>query len=269
MTGPWRYLIGLTSGFSAAFFLLGEDPAPGFFPGGPSEIDSSAPDRALQAIRKWTEPKAWEGTESPELKPYFWDFEKVGRPVFLRVIKNANRTGLLEVWLENENTREFEFFKAYRIAYFSGEPGPKTKEGDGQAPEGFYTISRARMNPESSYHLSMDIGYPNDYDRQSGRTGGLIMIHGKSVSIGCFAMTDAAIEQLYTLVDAALKNGQNFVRVHSFPFPMTGEMMTRHRGSEHEPFWENLKEGWEWFQEKRCPPDVSSRDGRYVFGAES
>ena len=267
-TGAWRYLIGLLGGFSAVFILLAEDSAPGFFPGGPSEIGSDDPDRATQAIRKWTDLKAWDGKESPELKPYFWDFGKVGRPVFLRIIKNTRREGLLEVWLENESTREFGFFKAYRIVYFSGEAGPKTKEGDGQAPEGFYTISRRRLNPLSSYHLSMDVGYPNDYDRRLGRTGGLIMIHGKSVSVGCFAMTDAAIEQLYTLVDAALKNGQRFVRVHCFPFPMTGEMMARHRGSEHELFWENLKEGWDWFQEKRRPPEVTTKEGRYVFGAD-
>jgi len=267
-TGRWLFLIGVVGGLSAVLLLDAEDPAPGFFPGGPSEIGSEDPDRAVKAIRKWSEPNAWEGTEDAGSSPYFWDFEKVGRPVFLRIIKNDNRTGLLEVWLENEESREFEFFKAYRIAYFSGEPGPKTKEGDGQAPEGFYTISRARLNPESGYHLAMDVGYPNDYDRQLGRTGGLIMIHGKSVSIGCFAMTDAAIEQLYTLVDAALKDGQNFVRVHSFPFPKTGEMMSRHRGSVHEPFWENLKEGWDWFQENRCPPEVTVKDGRYVFGIE-
>lgn len=242
-------------------------PGPRYFPGGDSEISSTDENRATLAIRKWTDPSSWED-RNPLESPYFWDFEKVGRPVFLRVVKNGNRSGLLEVWLENPETAKYEIFKTYRIAYFSGSPGPKTKQGDGQAPEGFYFISRGRMNPMSTYHLSMDMGYPNAYDRYHGRTGSLLMIHGKAVSIGCFAMTDASIEQIYTLVDAALKNGQPFVRVHSFPFAMTEEAMEKHRESEHFEFWQNLREGWDWFERTKRPPNVEVEQGRYVFSED-
>lgn len=270
MKDPHRRLIILPlllSGWIGAASLA-EEASAGFFPGGESEFSSDDPDRALKAIRKWTGSGEGEGRESLLEAPYFWDFEKVGRPVFLRIVKDSNREGLLEVWLEDKASGKFEFFKSYQIAYFSGSLGPKTKEGDLQAPEGFYTISRGRMNPKSSYHLSMDIGYPNAYDLEKGRTGGLLMIHGKAVSIGCFAMSDSSIEQLYTLVDAALRNGQPFVRVHCFPFAMTGTMMERHEDNDHLGFWRNLKEGWDWFHEHRRPPETTVEDGRYHFGPD-
>lgn len=255
LTGLW--IVGVT-------LCLAEKATPGFFPGGASEISSRDPDRAVLAIRKWSAPAAWKEVDPGE-SPYFWDFEKVGRPVFIRVIKNGNRSGHLEVWLENPASSRFEHFKTYRVAYFSGDPGPKTKQGDQQAPEGFYFISRGRMNPKSSYHLSMDMGYPNAYDRHHGRTGSLLMIHGKAVSLGCFAMTDASIEQIYTLVDAALRGGQPFVRVHSFPFRMTEEALAGQRESEHYDFWRNLQDGWDWFEREKRPPNVEVGEGRYVF----
>lgn len=241
-----------------------EKATPQFFPGGGTEISGSTDDRAQQAIRKWTDPDAWE-EKDPTKEPFFWDFSKVGRPVFLRVIKKSNRDGRLEVWLEEPKSKRFELYKTYRIAYFSGALGPKIQQGDGQAPEGFYFVSRGRMNPKSSFHLSMDIGYPNEYDRHYGRTGDYLMIHGNSVSVGCFAMTDLSIEQIYTLVDAALKNGQKVVRVHCFPFAMTGENLGDHSENEHIEFWRNLQDGWDWFEEKKRPPNVTVEEGKYVF----
>jgi|GEM_PF-801851 len=240
-----------------------------FFKGGPSDIDSHDRNRAVKAIRKWSGPGSRQGKKRLTEAPYFWDYSKVGRPVFIRIIKNDNRDGDLELWLENPETKKYELFKRYRIAYFSGRIGPKTKEGDNQAPEGFYFITPGRMNPHSSYHLSMDMGYPNAYDRKHGRSGSLLMIHGSSVSIGCFAMTDCSIEQIYTLVHEAFKGGQKIVRVHSFPFPMTAVNLEKHRGSSHIEFWMNLKEGWDWFEKNRRPPrvEVSSRK-RYVFSSE-
>lgn len=248
-------------------FLSSEDARPAFFPGGDSEIDSDAADRAVQAVRKWTDPEAW-GGEDPTEAPWFWDFSVVGRPVFLRVLKNGNRDGRVEVWLEDPESKRFELFKTYAVAYFSGELGPKTKQGDRQAPEGFYWISSGRMNSTSSYHLSMDMGYPNAYDQHHGRTGSLLMIHGKAVSLGCFAMTDASIEQIWTLVEGALKNGQPFVRIHSFPFAMTEENLKSRSESEWIDFWTNLKEGWDWFEKTRRPPNVTVEDGRYAFSED-
>ncbi len=254
--------------FSVIGLFGGEDPGPLYFKGGSSEIDSSDPDRALKAIRKWSNPGEWPEEGDPEAAPYFWDYGKVGRPVFIRIVKNSNVSGRLEVWLEEKKTDRFELYKAYWIAFHSGGPGPKTMEGDLQAPEGFYAITRGRLNPNSAYHLSMDLGYPNEYDRGKKRSGSLIMIHGKSASLGCFAMSDASIEQIFTLVSAALKNGQTSVAVHSFPFPMTEEKMDSHCSSEHVDFWKNLKEGWDWFESHQRPPRVSVKEGRYVFGPD-
>ena len=248
------------------FLLTAEDEnSPEFFVGGTSEIDSDDSQRAKKAIRKWSHPEAWIGDSAATENPYFWDYDVVGRPVFIRVVKNDNRKGFLEVWLESPETRKFEKFKTYAISYFSGDLGPKEEQGDGQAPEGFYFISRSGMNPTSSYHLSMDMGYPNAYDRYHERTGDYLMIHGKSVSIGCYAMTDASIEQIYTLVDAAFKNGQSIVRVHCFPFGMSRENLQSVTENDFYDFWSNLKEGWDWFEEHRRPPNVEVEEGKYVF----
>ncbi len=234
-------------------------------PGGESEISSSDPQRAAKAIGKWSRPSTKEGRDPLSGPPVYWDFSTVGRPVFLRIIKNHNRGGVLELWTEHSGTGRFELTRSYRIASYSGKLGPKLREGDRQAPEGFYHITRGRMNPRSSYHLSMDMGYPNAFDRAKGRTGSYLMIHGSTVSIGCYAMTDRSIEQIYTMVHQAMAKGQRFVRVHAFPFPMTDANLEKRRDSEHFEFWRNLKEGWDWFEEKRQPPEVGVREGRYVF----
>ena len=124
----------------------------------------------------------------------------------------------------------------------SGSLGPKLAEGDHQAPEGFYYVARSGMNPNSRYHLSFDIGYPNTFDRAHRRTGSLIMIHGNRVSIGCFAMTDVSIEEIYTLCAVALTKGQKFFRVHSFPFRMTDERLQKEKENHHYAFWSQLKQ---------------------------
>jgi murein L,D-transpeptidase YafK len=243
-----------------------EESTPTFFAGGDTEIDGQARDRVEQAIGKWTSLEAW-GDEDPTGEPYFWDFDAVGKEVFIRIIKGGggNQDGLLQVWLRREGEKRFELYKSYRVARFSGRLGPKKAQGDFQAPEGFYYVSRNRMNPRSNFHLSMNLGYPNEFDRYHGYTGDYLMIHGSSVSIGCYAMTDASIEQIYTLVDAALANGQRIVRVHCFPFEMTKENLKDWEGSEHESFWKNLKEGWDWFEERRIPPNVGVSEGEYSF----
>ena len=227
------------------------------FAGGASEISSKDNERASKAIQKWSAPEAF------SVAPYYWDNSILGKPLFIRVIKNSNREGELEIWVKLG--QQYELFKTYRVAYYSGDLGPKQKEGDGQAPEGFYYISRERMNPNSRYHLSMNMGYPNAYDQAHNCTGDHLMIHGFSVSIGCYTMSNCSIEQIYTLVDAALNSGQSFVRVHSFPFRMTEENLEKHKESEHYDFWVNLKQGWEWFEKYKTPPNVEVESNKYVF----
>jgi murein L,D-transpeptidase YafK len=185
-----------------------------------------------------------------------------GAPVFLRAFKEER---VLELFALHRATGTFKLFRSYPIAAASGTLGPKLAEGDGQVPEGFYAVPPSAMNPDSRYHLAINIGYPNAYDRSHRRTGSLIMIHGNRVSIGCLAMTDEKIEEIYTLCAAAHAGGQPFFRVHVFPFRMTGGRMGKAAGSEWEAFWENLKQGHDWFETHRVPPDATVRDGRYHF----
>lgn len=185
-----------------------------------------------------------------------------GSPVFIRAYKEERE---LEVYVESKSTGKYELFRTYPIVAASGELGPKLGEGDGQVPEGFYFVGQRAMNPNSTYHLSFNIGFPNEYDRANGRTGSYIMVHGSTGSVGCLAMTDAKIEEIYTLCQAALDKGQPFFRVHIFPFRMTPERMAKAAGSPHLPFWENLKTGYDLFEKNKVPPDVKVREKLYVF----
>ena len=180
---------------------------------------------------------------------------KPGAPVFIRIYKQSHE---LQVFLKDGEA--FRHYRTYPICSFSGGLGPKVVEGDRQAPEGFYTVTRGLMNPESKFHLSFNLGYPNAFDQSHGRTGSALMVHGNCVSIGCYAMTDAGIEEVYFLVDAALSAGQKGVPVHAFPFRMDQPMLD----NEWTAFWENLKEGHDAFEEMKRPPKVTVRGGRYV-----
>ncbi|MCE7994789.1 MAG: murein L,D-transpeptidase [Roseivirga sp.] len=186
----------------------------------------------------------------------------LGDPVFMRIFKESNE---LEVWMKPEDSDEFELFKIYEICYYSGDLGPKTKQGDRQSPEGFYFVNAGRFNPWSSFHLSLNMGYPNTYDRAKGYTGNYLMIHGSCVSIGCYAMKDEGIEEIYTLAHKAVEQGQTFFRVHSFPFRMTDAAMAKTADHKWNSFWKNLKAGYDWFEEKKLPPNVNVRNGEYVF----
>ena len=121
------------------------------------------------------------------------------------------------------------------------------------------------MNPHSSYHLSFNLGYPNAYDRAHGRTGDFLMVHGKCVSIGCYAMTDQGIEEIYTLMNAAFEGGQPFVRVHIFPFVMSDENLAAHDTDNNIDFWKNLKQGWDAFEQYQRPPNVEVVSKAYSF----
>jgi len=185
-----------------------------------------------------------------------------GAPVFIRIFKEEKQ---LELWVDDG--KQFQLFKTWAICKFSGALGPKLKEGDGQAPEGFYFVPRKRMNPRSRFHLSFNLGYPNTYDRARQRTGSALMVHGNCVSIGCYAMTDARIEEIYSLCDAALMNGQEFFRVHVFPFRMTEANLKRQGKSKWIVEWKNLKTGYDWFEKSKRPPNVTVNGKQYIFSA--
>ena len=184
-----------------------------------------------------------------------------GSPVFLRAFKEES---ILELWVKSKEEK-FVLFKSYPIAGQSGRLGPKLREGDRQVPEGFYYVAKRQLNPRSTFHLSFNIGFPNDYDKSHERTGSFIMVHGSDVSIGCLAMTDPMIEEIYTLCDVALNNGQKFFRIHIFPFEMKEERLARATDDEWFDFWQNLETGYQWFEEKKVPPNVTVKEKRYSF----
>jgi murein L,D-transpeptidase YafK len=183
-----------------------------------------------------------------------------GAPIFVRIFKEESE---LEVWKARDDGR-FYHFKTYPICNWSGNVGPKTALGDKQAPEGFYRVAQSQMNPNSSYYLAFNLGYPNAYDRALERTGDALMVHGKCKSVGCYAMTDALMEEIYTLAREALRGGQDAFEVHAFPFRMTEANMARYQGNPNVPFWKTLKQGYDFFEKYRLPPTVAVCEKRYV-----
>lgn len=185
-------------------------------------------------------------------------------PILIRVFKQDS---VLEVW-KRDKTGKFALLKDYKICAWGGTVGPKIREGDKQSPEGFYTVTPWRMNPNSQFHLSFDVGYPNAFDRAYGRTGAAIMVHGACSSAGCFAMTDAQVEEIYGLAREAFAGGQPSFQVQSFPFRMTPQNLAKHRSSPHYAFWKNLKEGHDHFEVTKLEPKVDVCEKRYVFNAQ-
>lgn len=188
----------------------------------------------------------------------------LGDPAFIRIFKEERE---LELWIKPQDEKQFKLWKTWPVVAMSGKLGPKLMEGDQQAPEGFYAVNAKAMNPESKYHLSFNIGYPNAFDQAQSRTGTLIMVHGNKVSLGCFAMTDPVIEQIYLVVEAALSHGDASIPVHVFPFRMTDERMAQAEteGGPWLAFWKNLREGHDRFEAKKVPPQVRSAGDCYTF----
>lgn len=184
-------------------------------------------------------------------------------PIFVRIFKEESQ---LEVWKKKDDGR-FYHFKTYPICAWSGDLGPKVTVGDKQAPEGFYTVTPGQMNPNSQFHLAFNLGYPNAYDRANGRTGSSLMVHGDCRSAGCFAMTDALIEEIYILAREAFQGGQRHFQVHAFPFRMTMANMNQHKKSKWFGFWRTLKEGYDAFELARVPPEVAVCSRHYLVNA--
>ena len=189
---------------------------------------------------------------------------KLDSPLFVRVFKEESE---LEVWKQREDGR-FYHFKTYPICNWSGGLGPKVQQGDMQAPEGFYSVPQNQMNPNSQYHLAFNLGYPNAYDRANKRSGDFLMIHGKCKSAGCYAMTDALIEEIYALARESFIGGQDAIRIHAFPFRLTDANLNRHKTNPHYKFWLTLKEGYDYFETARMAPTVAVCERRYVVNVK-
>src|SRR5450631_3274687 len=184
-------------------------------------------------------------------------------PMLVRLFKQEAE---LEVWKQDRSGR-FALLKTYPICRWSGDLGPKVREGDRQAPEGFYAISPAQMNPQSAYYLSFNTGYPNAFDSALGRTGSQLMVHGDCSSRGCYAMTDEQIAEIYSLGRESFFGGQTAFQLQAYPFRMTPVNMAKHRNNPNMPFWKMIKEGYDHFEVTRQEPKVDFCEKKYVFDA--
>ncbi len=182
-------------------------------------------------------------------------------PIMIRVFKEES---VLEVWKRKDNGR-FDVIATYEICKWSGKLGPKFTEGDRQAPEGFYTVNQHQMNPNSSYHLAFNIGFPNSFDRVHGRSGQHLMVHGACSSAGCYSMSDEQVEQIYAFARDAFRGGQTAFQFQAYPFRMTPANMARYRDDPNFEFWKMLKEGYDHFEITKVPPKVDVCEKRYVF----
>src|SRR3982075_3305022 len=184
-------------------------------------------------------------------------------PMLVRLFKQEAE---LEVW-KQDRSGHFALLKTYPICRWSGDLGPKVREGDRQAPEGFYSISPAQMNPQSAYYLSFNTGYPNAYDKALGHSGSQLMVHGDCSSRGCYAMTDEQIAEIYSLGRESFFGGQKSFQLQAYPFHMTPVNMAKHRNNPNMPFWKMIKEGYDHFEVTRQEPKVDFCEKKYVFDA--
>jgi murein L,D-transpeptidase YafK len=189
---------------------------------------------------------------------------ELGAPTVIRIFKNE---ALLEVWMKRGET--FALFKSYPICRFSGDLGPKIREGDREAPEGYYFVSAKQLLPTSKHHRAFNTGFPNAYDRALGRTGTVLMIHGDCASIGCYAMTDPAIDEIYKIVEASITTNEEPVALHLYPFRMTDKNLAKYKDHQWADYWNNLAEGYRLFEQARLPPTVQVCEGRYHFGKDA
>ncbi len=183
----------------------------------------------------------------------------------------------LEVWVKGAPNEAFKLFKTYKVCMQSGTMGPKRMEGDYQVPEGFYYINE--FNPNSAYHLSLGLNYPNSSDRilsDANRPGSAIYIHGNCVSTGCIAISDAPIEELFALASSVKNQGQqDFIPVHVFPIrynvPKSAaylENMMKDNESLQQ-FNKSIKYAYDYFEQKKQLPIIMvNQQGDYVFASK-
>jgi murein L,D-transpeptidase YafK len=186
-------------------------------------------------------------------------------PILVRIFKEEAE---MEVW-KQDTSGQYALLKTYPICRWSGALGPKVREGDRQAPEGFYPITPGQMNPNSNYYLSFNIGFPNAYDRANERTGAFLMVHGDCSSAGCYAMTDEQMGEIYALGRESFLGGQKEFQIQAYPFRMTALNMARHRNNPNMPFWRMIKRGNDIFEVTHQEPKVDVCGKHYVFDAET
>lgn len=185
---------------------------------------------------------------------------KLGAPIFMRIFKLE---GEIELWMRGEDG--FKLFATYPICRWSGGLGPKLKEGDGQSPEGIYTVRQRQLNANSRWYKSFNLGYPNIYDKSFNRTGSYLMVHGGCSSIGCYAMTNEVMKEIWQIVLASYRRGNKIFTVHAFPFRMTARNLRVYNKKKWAPFWQSLKPAYDLFNIANVPPKVSICNKQYQF----
>jgi len=189
-------------------------------------------------------------------------FATNGPSVYIRIIKELS---VLELWAKQGN--KYKLFKTYEVCTYSGGLGTKTRDGDGKSPEGFYAIEPKQLNPVSNYYLAINVGYPNKVEQLKGYTGSAIMVHGHCASIGCYAMTDARIEEIYTMAYQAFNGGQQKIRVDIFPFRMEEARLKLYNAyyNSQAAFWRTLKPGYDLFERNHIPAEYHVKGKDYAF----
>lgn len=181
--------------------------------------------------------------------------------MMIRIFKESSE---LEVWKQVAGGG-FKLFKSYQICAWSGDLGPKVKEGDRQSPEGFYTITPGLMNPNSNYYLAFNTGFPNKFDRAYGRTGSDLMVHGDCSSRGCYSMTDESIAEIYALARESFKGGNASFQLQIYPFRMSAANLAKHAENPNMSFWKDIKEGYDRFEISKAPVSWDVCNKEYVF----
>jgi len=194
------------------------------------------------------------------------------RYIYIRSFKYDSQ---LEVWIKQEKEEKFQLFKTYKVCALSGSLGPKRMQGDYQVPEGFYYINQ--FNPNSNYHLSLGLNYPNVSDRvlsDSLLPGGDIFIHGSCVTTGCIPIRDSQIEELYILASHARTEGQDFIPVHIFPIrydnPRSSEQLIKflRQYPEYTSLNKELRKAYHYFEDNhQIPLIMVNRKGGYIVEA--
>ncbi|WP_192458956.1 peptidoglycan meso-diaminopimelic acid protein amidase [Musicola keenii] len=215
------------------------------------------PSVAINSHAAQTAPATTNTTQQPLQQP---QQSAIGSPVYIQIFKEER---VLELYSKSGN--DYRLVQSYPICKFSGGLGPKKTEGDFKSPEGFYQVDLRQLKPDSRYYRAINVGFPNEYDRAQGYSGRYLMIHGECVSIGCYAMTNKSIDEIYTYVEKALRNGQQKVDIAIYPFRMTEQNMKRHSRSVDYKFWSQLQPGYAFFNLTHQPPAVSVANGQYVI----
>ncbi len=207
-----------------------------------------------------------------EMKKLF-ESKNLSYPPKTLLFRTFKKENIFEVWAKEQKTRIFVLVKSYEVCAMSGELGPKRKRGDYQVPEGFYYIDY--YNAWSSFHLSVQINYPNQSDRilspHKKNLGNAICIHGACASIGCIAIQDENIKEVYWLMVQAHGAGQANIPVHIFPSKLDNAafnaLKEEYKNDKDKiALWENLQTGYQYFEEnKKLPTITVDKKGKYIF----